>query len=103
MNDFHTRTEQALDLVLFFAMAACARSLGWKARDLVWGFWVSSLTVGYLTLVVGLVQMFFIDPPGPMRFLPAAKKIAASSAAAFFFVDFFRPISGRFITGTASS
>lgn len=32
-----------------------ARTLDWQTRDLVWGLWLSSLVIGYLTIAIGIL------------------------------------------------
>jgi hypothetical protein len=63
----------------FGATVAAAVHFGWTARDLLWALWISSLTVGYLTIlfviVGGLVsgRVFWMKAgrPGPTeRFAP---------------------------------
>ncbi len=41
----------ALDLFAFAGTVACATVFRWEARDVIWGLWISSLTVGYATIV----------------------------------------------------
>lgn len=41
----------APDLAAFVLGLAVARALGWSARDLVWSLWLSSLVLGYLTIL----------------------------------------------------
>ncbi|MCB1198813.1 MAG: hypothetical protein KDK51_10590, partial [Deltaproteobacteria bacterium] len=41
------------EVALFFATLACAWYWQWQADDLVWALWISSLTIGYMTLVFG--------------------------------------------------
>jgi hypothetical protein len=42
-----------VDLGLFLATLICAWQFQWSASDLIWGLWLSSLTVGYVTLIFG--------------------------------------------------
>ena len=35
---------------------ACATIFKWQARDVIWGLWISSLTVGYATIVSNVVR-----------------------------------------------
>ncbi len=41
-----------LDLLAFAAGLGMAWAYGWQARDLVWSLWLSSLVVGYATIVI---------------------------------------------------
>src|SRR5206468_10945258 len=44
------------DVVAFVAGLAVARWAGWNSADLVWSLWLSSLVVGYSTIVWMIVQ-----------------------------------------------
>jgi hypothetical protein len=46
----------ALDLLAFAETVACATVFRWQARDVIWGLWISSLTVGYATIVSNVVR-----------------------------------------------
>ena len=46
----------ALDLFAFAGTVACAIVFRWEARDIIWGLWISSLTVGYATIVSNVVR-----------------------------------------------
>ncbi len=46
----------ALDLFAFAGTVACAIIFRWEARDVIWGLWISSLTVGYATIVSNVVR-----------------------------------------------
>ncbi len=46
----------ALDLFAFAGTVACATIFRWEARDVIWGLWISSLTVGYATIVSNVVR-----------------------------------------------
>src|ERR1043166_1993409 len=45
------KSEVAVNLLLFAGTLACAWWFHWQASDLVWSLWLSSITVGYLTLI----------------------------------------------------
>lgn len=46
-----------IDLLLFITTLYCAWVFQWRAGDLVWSLWASSLTIGYITLIFGpLIQ-----------------------------------------------
>jgi hypothetical protein len=51
-----------LDLLAFAAGLGMAWAFGWQAKDLVWGLWLSSLVVGYTTIVVGIGRGVFHGP-----------------------------------------
>jgi len=46
----------ALDLLAFAGTVACATIFRWEARDVIWGLWISSLTVGYATIVSNVLR-----------------------------------------------
>ena len=50
------RRDLALDLLAFAGTVACATVFKWQARDVIWGLWISSLTVGYATIVSNVVR-----------------------------------------------
>lgn len=50
------RRDLALDLFAFAGTVACATIFKWEARDVIWGLWISSLTVGYATIVSTTVR-----------------------------------------------
>ena len=50
------RRDLALDLFAFAGTVACATIFRWQARDIIWGLWISSLTVGYATIVSNVVR-----------------------------------------------
>ena len=52
----------ALDLLAFAGTVACATIFRWEARDVIWGLWISSLTVGYATIVWQLSQNWQLFP-----------------------------------------
>jgi len=45
-----------LEFLLFGGAIVLAYMLGWKAHDLVWSLWLSSLLVGYSIIVVQLIR-----------------------------------------------
>jgi len=47
-------TAVLLDLLAFAGGLGMAWAFGWKAKDLVWSLWLSSLVVGYAILVVSI-------------------------------------------------
>jgi len=50
------RRDLALDLFAFAGTVAVATFFRWEARDVIWGLWISSLTVGYATIVSNVVR-----------------------------------------------
>jgi hypothetical protein len=53
------------DLLAFAAGLGMAWAFGWQAKDLVWGLWLSSLVVGYTTIVVGIGRGVFVASQAP--------------------------------------
>jgi hypothetical protein len=45
-----------LDLLAFAAGLGMAWAFGWQAKDLVWSLWLSSLVVGYTTIVLSIAR-----------------------------------------------
>jgi hypothetical protein len=45
-----------LDLLAFAGTVTAATVFRWQARDVIWGLWISSLTVGYATIVMTVVR-----------------------------------------------
>jgi hypothetical protein len=43
----------SVDLLAFLGVLAMAVYSQWNAKDLLWGLWISSLSIGYLTLMAG--------------------------------------------------
>ncbi len=63
----HARWGYAWPDALAFALGlGLAWSTGWKTADLVWSLWLSSLTIGYATIVWGALQ------PAVMQFREGA-------------------------------
>lgn len=46
-----------IGVVSFAASLALAWHEGWRTTDLVWGLWLSSLVVGYVTLLAGMIGL----------------------------------------------
>ncbi|HET8697594.1 MAG TPA: DUF6498-containing protein [Gammaproteobacteria bacterium] len=76
------------DALAFAAGLGLAWALGWETTDLVWSLWLSSLAVGYVTILTGALA------PAVLQFRDAAvgRGIAAAIGAlpliAFFTVHF---------------
>lgn len=43
------------NLIAFMIGLGLAWRLNWETRDLVWGLWLSSLVIGYLPIVIGIL------------------------------------------------
>ncbi len=43
------------DALGFILSLVIALSLSWQARDLIWSLWLSSLVIGYITIVLGIL------------------------------------------------
>ncbi|MDX1679208.1 MAG: DUF6498-containing protein [Akkermansiaceae bacterium] len=87
--------EWVRDLIAFVGTVAAVMFFDWKARDVIWGLWICSLTFGYTTIVVTI-------------FAPAVRAGGGAGAAmafgglfmlAFFTVHFgmFHIIHGQFL------
>ncbi|MBL7077587.1 MAG: hypothetical protein ISS31_08950 [Kiritimatiellae bacterium] len=50
------RRDLVLDGLAFVVTVGLAAWLGWEAKDLIWGLWVSSLCVGYAYIVTTIVM-----------------------------------------------
>jgi hypothetical protein len=50
------KRDLALDLLAFAGTVVWATLFRWEARGIIWGLWVSSLTVGYATIVSTVVR-----------------------------------------------
>jgi len=72
------------DLAAFAAGLGMAWALDWKARDLVWSLWLSSLLVGYSIIVwriFGAAVTDFIRPADPA--IPAGPRAALAGIRIF--------------------
>jgi len=79
------------DLLGFALGLALAWHFGWQTHDLVWTLWLSSLVIGYATIVLGIVgsaRRFATGRP------PAA--LALAVVGALFFLAFFTFHFGMF-------
>jgi hypothetical protein len=54
-SDGPAAADVLLDVAGFVGGIVLAYSFGWRTGDLVWGLWLSSLVIGYATLVFGIV------------------------------------------------
>ncbi|MCK4916585.1 MAG: hypothetical protein KAS89_10445, partial [Candidatus Eisenbacteria sp.] len=81
----------------FAGTVACATVFRWEARDVIWGLWISSLTVGYATIVSNVVRGVR-DVGGRHRIIAA---VGAAGTLAFFTVHFgmFHFVHAVFLNG----
>jgi hypothetical protein len=72
-----------LDATLFAGTVALAATQRWDAKDLIWGLWISSLTLGYASIIMGVSWSIISDAwkPGP-RGTPGRPVPAWSAAVA---------------------
>jgi len=49
-----SRKELARDLIGFVGTVIAVSVFDWKAKDLIWGLWICSLTFGYTTILVAI-------------------------------------------------
>ena len=49
-----------LDVMAFFCTMYAAWALNWSTTDLVWGLWLSSLTIGYVTILSAIIGGAYI-------------------------------------------
>ncbi len=67
-----------IDALLFVVSAASAIAFAWSPKELVWGLWLSSLVVGFTTIVIGVVAAAarrpgeLLRPPGRGTTAPPA-------------------------------
>ncbi len=67
--------EITMGLLLFAGTFVLAGVQGWSASDLMWGLWISSLTLGYATIVLSIVGPLAIGEPSRiLRSKPREKK-----------------------------
>jgi len=86
-----------LDLIAFLGTAAAAVVLRWEVRELVWGLWLSSLVIGYATIVLSIGRQYWFtkEPAVKGEFHGAARVVVrlltiflGLFALAFFTVHF---------------
>ena len=82
-------------LLFCFGMAAVWLS-GWELRDVVWGFWITSLAIGYLLILAGIGHI------GLHQFRNRGKPLRAVAAYMVFMVAFFTFHFGFFHWGQAN-
>jgi hypothetical protein len=99
----------AVDLLSFVGTAVAAVWLGWATRDLIWGLWLSSLTIGYATLLLSIGGQYWFThrlPIGEEIVHPAGRLAVRGVSigmglftAAFFTVHFggFHLVHGAFL------
>ena len=54
MEEKTTSFQTILDIVSFAVVVIFANYMEWTAKDLLWSLWISSLVIGYSTLLLGL-------------------------------------------------
>ncbi|MFY9341442.1 MAG: DUF6498-containing protein, partial [Planctomycetota bacterium] len=75
-------TDVALDVGGFVLGLGLSLALGWRTTDLVWGLWLSSLVIGFLSLLVGIAGA------SPRGVPPVAALALKVFLVAFFAVHF---------------
>lgn len=85
------------DLAGFLLGLALAIALSWQPRDLIWSLWLSSLVLGYATIVLGIVGAVRRCATGPLAGLGAG--LLGLFLLAFFTVHFggFHFVHGVFL------
>ncbi len=82
-----SKTNVAIDLAMFVVTVAFAAWQGWDAKDLIWGLWIASLTLGYSFILASALSMFFQDeirPANPFaKDEPPKKRIKDNSPLAY--------------------
>lgn len=53
------KSELARDLIAFIGTVLAVSLFDWKAKDIIWGLWICSLTFGYTTIVVTIFAPAF--------------------------------------------
>ena len=86
-----------MDALAFIGVLAMAVYSQWSAKDLLWGLWISSLSIGYLTLLAGFLGHarhggLMNGQSGP----DAGKKEKTAPPGAVLAVFFLLPIGGIF-------
>jgi hypothetical protein len=83
----------ALDLAAFAVGLGSARLLGWNTTDLVWSLWLSSLVIGYLTILAMIGSGAFVGwAVASSDGFPAqyrGRALLAGSCLALFMLGFF--------------
>ena len=76
------------DALAFALGLGLAWSTGWKTADLVWSLWLSSLTIGYATIVWGALQPAVVQFREGAMGRGVAAIVGGSALIAFFTVHF---------------
>jgi hypothetical protein len=84
-----------LDLLAFAAGLGMAWAYGWQARDLVWSLWLSSLVVGYTTIVLSIARGAW-GASRTSSTLPAPVRGVLALAGGAFLLTFFTVHFGGF-------
>jgi hypothetical protein len=91
--------QHVLNILSFVVTLCCAIFFNWQTKDLIWGLWASSFSVGYTYIVVMAILMV-VDAKGATKIimvLPAVFSIGFFTlhfggfhlGHAFFLMDFF--------------
>lgn len=88
------RASPLWDGVGFVFSLGLALALSWQARDLIWSLWLSSLVIGYLTIVLGIVG-------SARRAIQAGSSVIGNLALGLFMLGFFTVHFGGFHLGHA--
>lgn len=75
------------DLLAFLLGLALAYFLKWETKDLIWSLWLSSLLVGYMTIVISIVKGINTK---------TVQSLAGTIIGAVFFLAFFTVHFGMF-------
>lgn len=92
MEEKTTSFQTILDIVSFAVVVLFANYMEWTAKDLLWSLWISSLVIGYSTLLLGLGGNVFrgrmADEQGSENVNKNGKKNGAEGAplAVFFLI-----------------
>jgi len=101
------KSELVIDVLLFAGTVVLAQYQQWTAKDLVWGLWISSLTLGYSYILVSIAGML-INPEESTTSTKEGepkKQMTVEGQGivmSFFFILFIGMITGfSYITGIA--
>lgn len=85
------------DLLAFVWAVVCVNLFDWKAQDLIWGLWASSLCVGYAYIVTAIVASVVREPRGQR----VSQALGGLFLLAFFSVHFgmFHFVHSVFLNG----
>jgi hypothetical protein len=90
MKDYFSKFSFLLDLVSFGAVVIFANYMEWTAKDLLWSLWISSLTIGYFTLLAGIggnmIRGRMADEQIPQNESKNEKQVPPGAPLAVFFL-----------------